>query len=85
MKILNKIKNIGAKLIKGAADSLFPNINKSITKTNDEFPYHEKTQFDWIRLFSALSVWVLLLLVFLDKVKLSEILDLIKNLLYQIR
>jgi hypothetical protein len=85
MKPLKKIKNIGGKLIKGAADAIFPNINKSISKTNDEFPYHNKLKFDYIRLFAAVSVWALLLLVFFGKIQLNEVIELIQSLISQIK
>jgi|688.fasta_scaffold539024_1 hypothetical protein len=85
MKPLKKLKNIAVKLIKGAADAIFPNINKSIAITYDEFPYDNKLKFDWIRLFSAVSVWALLLLVFFGKIQLNEVIELIKTLISQIK
>jgi hypothetical protein len=85
MKLFQKLKNIGVKLIKGAGDTIFPNINKSITKTNEEFPYQDKLKFDWIRLFAAVSVWALLLLVFFGKIQLNEVIELIKSLIFQIK
>jgi hypothetical protein len=85
MKLFQKLKNIGVKLIKGAGDTIFPNINKSITKTNEEFPYKDKLKFDWIRLFAAVSVWALLLLVFFGKIQLNEVIELIKSLIFQIK
>jgi hypothetical protein len=85
MKLFQKLKNIGVKLIKGAGDTIFPNINKSITKTNEEFPYQDKLKFDWIGLFAAVSVWALLLLVFFGKIQLNEVIELIKSLIFQIK
>lgn len=85
MKPLQKLKNIAVKLIKGVCDTIFPNINKSISKTNDEFPYQDKLKFDWIRLFAAVSVWFLLLLVFFGKIQLNEVIEIIKSLISQIK
>ena len=85
MKPLQKLKNIAVKFIKGAGDTILPNINKSISKTNDEFPYHDKYKFDWIRLFSAITIWALLLLVFVGKIQLNEVIEVIKGLIFQIK
>jgi len=85
MKPLQKLKNIAVKLIKGAGDTILPNINKSISKTNNEFPYNDKYKFDWIRLFSAITIWALLLLVFVGKIQLNEVIEVIKGLIFQIK
>ena len=78
MKIIKKtVKSIGS----GVIDAIFPNVHKTITMTKADLPDEkDKVQIDFIRLLTAVTVWILLVLVAMGKIKLSEVLEFMQNM-----
>lgn len=68
------LKGIG----KGIVDTCLPNLQKSIKMSSGDLPDDKpKFEIDFVRLFTSVTIWILLLLVFTGKVKFSEVLDII--------
>lgn len=73
IKIVGKlIKSIGG----GVLDVVLPNTKKIITMKKNDLPdEHDEIKIDWIRLLTAITVWILLILVAMDKIKLSDVIN----------
>lgn len=78
MKQIKKtVKSIGA----GIIDAIFPTIHKTIQVKKSDLPEEkDKIQIDFIRLLTAITVWILLVLVAMGKIKLSEVLEFMQNM-----
>jgi len=80
------IKKIG-KVLKsvaiGVADVLFPNVKQSFKLKESDFKDDDgkKFEIDFPRLITAITVWIILLLVFFGKIKFSDVVDLLSELL----
>jgi len=83
----NKFLQKTGKIIKGIAggliDTFLPNINKSIKMSESDLPDDpkKKIEIDVPRLITAVTVWIILLLVFFGKIKFEDVIDLIDKLL----
>jgi len=69
---------IAGKFIKsvlgGVLDVVLPNTKKIITMKKNDLPDEkDEIKIDWIRLLTAITVWILLILVAMDKIKLSDV------------
>jgi hypothetical protein len=80
-----KVARVGKAIIKGVADSVFPNIKASFKEKPQAFADEPvKYKFDFWRLFSALTVWILLLLVFLGKINFNDIINVVSGFINEI-
>ena len=80
MKVVLKVlKGIG----KGVLDTVFPNVTKSFRMSESDLPNdpQKKYDIDFPRLITAITVWIILLLVFFGKIKFEDVVDLIQSLL----
>lgn len=81
-KVLRVIGKIGKGVVKGVIDTALPNVKHSIKMSEPDLPDQKpKFEIDFVRLITAVTVWILLLLVFFGKVKFSDVLDVLLNLL----
>lgn len=78
MKQIKKtVKSIGS----GVIDAVFPSIHKTITLKKSDLPEEkDKLQIDFVRLLTAVTVWILLVMVAMGKIKLSEVLEFMQNM-----
>ena len=78
MKQIKKaVKSIGS----GVVDAVFPSVHKTIQVKKSDLPEEkDKIQIDFIRLLTAITVWILLVLVAMGKIKLSEVLHFMQNM-----
>jgi len=66
------IRSIGG----GVLDVVLPNTKKIITMKKNDLPNEQdEIKIDWIRLLTAITVWILLILVAMDKIKLSDVIN----------
>ena len=81
-KIFKTIGKIGVGIFKGVLDVALPNVQNTIKMIDPEFPDEKKKiDIDFARLISAITVWIILVLIFFGKIKASDVLDLITKLL----
>ena len=82
-KVFTAIGKVGKGIIKGAFDVLLPNVSNTIKVKNSDLPDDDKKKFDidFPRLITAITIWILLILVFFGKIKFSDIVDLLNKLL----
>jgi hypothetical protein len=81
-KFFKTIGKIGVGMIKGVLDVALPNVHNTIKVIDPEFPNEKKKiDIDFTRLISAITVWIILVLIFFGKIKASDVLDLITKLL----
>jgi hypothetical protein len=83
----NLFKKFGRFIIcvtKGIGDTIFPNITQSIKKTENNFPYDKKIEINYPRLISSITLWFVMMLIMYDKVKFSDVIEIINKLLSQI-
>jgi hypothetical protein len=81
-KIFKVIGKIGRGIVRGVVDTALPNVKDTIKMSEPDIPNEKKkVEIDFVRLITAVTVWVLLLLVFFGKIKFEDILDLITRLL----
>jgi len=81
-KIFKTIGKIGVGIFKGVLDVALPNVQNTIKMIDPEFPDEKKKiDIDFTRLISAITVWIILVLIFFGKIKASDVLDLITKLL----
>ena len=77
-----KVLQIGKAIIKGTIDTILPNVKNSFTPKDQAFIDEPiKYKFDFWRLFSSITVWVLLLLVFLGKIEFNDIVNVLTEYL----
>jgi hypothetical protein len=80
-----KILQIGKAIVKGTVDAVFPNIKNSFEKKDQQFINEPvKYKFDLWRLISAITIWILLLMVFLGKLQYSDITNVLSEFLNEI-
>lgn len=76
-KIKKTFKSIGA----GIIDTIFPSIHKTIKVKKSDLPdENDKIQIDFVRLLTAVTIWILLILVAMGKIKLSEVLEFVQGI-----
>lgn len=81
-KILFAAGKIGKGIIKGVFDVALPNIKDTIKMKENDLPEEKKKiEVDFPRLITAVTVWILLLLVFFGKIKFSDVVEVIDKLL----
>lgn len=86
MKILKGLAKIGKGIFKGVVDTAFPNVKESIKMSEPDLPEEKKKlQIDFVRLITAITIWILLLLVFFGKIKFEDVLSLITNLVNSVK
>ena len=71
-------------ITKGLGDTIFPNITQSIKKNENDFPYDKKIEINYPRLISSITLWFLIMLIMYDKVKFTDMIEIINKLLSQI-
>jgi len=78
-KVGKVLKSVGI----GIADVLFPNVKQSFKLKESDFKDDDgkKFEIDFPRLITAITVWIILLLVFFGKIKFSDVVDLLGELL----
>lgn len=83
MKFLKPAGKIALSILKGFADAFFPNIKNTIKMSESEFKddKNKKIEIDFPRLLAAVTVWIILLLVFFGKVKFDDVIEIITRLL----
>lgn len=80
-----KAGKIGKAIFKGVFDTVLPNFKASFKEKEQAFIDEPiKYRFDFWRLFSAVTVWILLLLVFLGKIQFSDITNVLSEFLNEI-
>lgn len=85
-KPLKKVFKIVGKIAKGIAggvlDTCLPNIKETIKMKEPDLPEEKsKVVINWPRLITAITIWILLVLVFFGKIKFSDVVSLIDKLL----
>lgn len=81
-KIFGIAGKIGKGIIKGVFDVALPNVKDTIKMKENDLPDEKKKmEIDFPRLITAVTVWILLLLVFFGKIKFSDVVDVITKLL----
>lgn len=81
-KVLKVVGKIGKGIIKGVFDVTLPNVQNTVKMIDPELPNEKKkVDIDFPRLITAITVWILLILIFFGKIKASDVLDLITKLI----
>jgi hypothetical protein len=81
-KILKVVGKIGKGIIKGVFDVTLPNVQNTIKVIDPQLPDEKKKlEIDFPRLITAITIWILLILVFFGKIKASDVMDVITKLL----
>lgn len=81
-KVLTVAAKIGKGIVKGLFDVTLPNVQNTIKVIDPELPNEKKKlDIDFPRLITAITVWILLILIFFGKIKASDVLDLITKLI----
>jgi hypothetical protein len=81
-KILKVVGKIGKGIIKGVFDVTLPNVHNTIKLIDPQLPDEKKkVEIDFPRLITAITIWILLILVFFGKIKASDVMDVITKLL----
>lgn len=86
MKIFKGLAKVGKGIVKGVIDTALPNVKESIKMSEPDLPEEKKKfQIDFVRLITAITIWILLLLVFFGKIKFEDVLSLITNLVHSVK
>jgi hypothetical protein len=81
-KVFKVIGKVAKGIVKGVFDVALPNVKDTIKMSEPDIPNEKKkVQIDFVRLITAVTVWILLLLVFFGKIKFEDVLSLISKLL----
>lgn len=81
-KVLKVVGKIGKGIIKGVFDVTLPNVQNTVKMIDPELPNEKKkVDIDFPRLITAITVWILLILIFFGKIKASDVMDLITKLI----
>ena len=81
-KILRGVVKVVKGIGKGLFDTLLPNVANTIKMKEPDLPNEKpKLEIDFARLLTAITVWIILILVFFGKIKSSDVIDLITKLL----
>ena len=79
---LKKVGKVLKSIAIGISDVLFPNVKQSFKVKESDLPDdNKKFDIDFPRLITAITVWIILLLVFFGKIKFSDVVDLLGELL----
>lgn len=80
-----KILKITKAIVKGTIDTILPNVKNSFTPKDQAFIDEPiKYKFDFWRLISSVTVWILLLLVFLGKIEFNDIVNVLTQYINEI-
>jgi hypothetical protein len=80
-KILGSAGRIAKGIVKGVLDVALPNMKGTITmKESDLDDEKPKFDIDFPRLITAITVWILLILVFFGKIKFADVVGLLEKL-----
>lgn len=86
MRIVKGIGKLGKGIFKGIIDTALPNVKESIKMSEPDLPEEKKkVQIDFVRLITAVTIWILLILVFFGKIKFEDVLSLITNLVNSVK
>lgn len=86
MRIVKGIGKLGKGIFKGIIDTALPNVKESIKMSEPDLPEEKKkVQIDFVRLITAVTIWILLILVFFGKIKFEDVLNLITNLVNNVK
>lgn len=86
MRIVKGIGKLGKGIFKGIIDTALPNVKESIKMSEPDLPEEKKkVQIDFVRLITAVTIWILLILVFFGKIKFEDVLSLITNLVNNVK
>ena len=81
-KLLFVAGKVAKGIVKGVFDVALPNVKESIKMKEPDLPDEKKKmEIDFPRLITAITIWILLILVFFGKVKFSDVVELLDNLL----
>ena len=81
-KVLKVVGKIGKGIIKGVFDGTLPTLQNTVKMIDPELPNEKKkVDIDFPRLITAITVWILLILIFFGKIKASDVMDLITKLI----
>lgn len=81
-KILKIVGKIGKGIAGGVLDVCLPNIKDTIKMKEPDLPEEKKKiEVNWPRLITAVTIWILLVLVFFGKIKFSDVVEIIDKLL----
>jgi len=81
-KVLKVVGKIGKGIIKGVFDVTLPNVQNTVKMIDPELPNEKKkVEIDFPRLITAVTVWILLILIFFGKIKATDVMDLITKLI----
>lgn len=81
-KVLKVVGKIGKGIIQGVFDVTLPNVQNTVKMIDPELPNEKKkVDIDFPRLITAITVWILLILIFFGKIKASDVMDLITKLI----
>ena len=80
-KILGGVDRVAKGIVKGVFDVALPNIKDTVKMTESDLD-DEKPKFDidFPRLITAITVWILLILVFFGKIKFTDVVGLLEKL-----
>jgi len=79
-KLFKGIGKVVKGVAKGVIDTVLPAAQNTVTVIQPTLPNEsKKICIDWSRLITAVTVWILLLLVFLGKINFEDIKDFILN------
>jgi hypothetical protein len=80
-KILLGVGKVAKGIVKGVFDVALPNIKNTIRVKEPDLPEEKKKfEIDFPRLITAITIWILLVLVFFGKIKLSDVVLVIEKL-----
>ena len=80
-KILGGVGRVAKGIVKGVFDVALPNIKDTIKMTESDLDDDKpKFDIDFPRLITAITVWILLILVFFGKIKFSDVVDLLEKI-----
>jgi hypothetical protein len=80
-KILFGAGKVVKGIVKGVFDVALPNIKNTIKVKEPDLPEEKKKfEIDFPRLITAVTIWILLVLVFFGKIKLSDVILVIEKL-----
>lgn len=81
-KIFKVVGKIGKGIAAGVLDTCLPNIKDTIKMKEPDLPDEKKKmEVNWPRLLTAVTIWILLVLVFFGKIKFTDVVELIDKLL----
>ena len=81
-KAIKVVGKVAKGIVKGVFDVALPNVKNTIKMSESDLPNEKpKMEIDFVRLITAITVWILLLLVFFGKIKFDDVLTLITKLL----